>query len=539
MGRNYRRTFILLTVLAVCATIVFVPQMQYTSHLRPNQLLESNLVVGDLSLPETSVLHYSGVSFSQNDRSKEVTKVNENLEKCFQVSGLSNWTRYQDIKAQAKWNAEYFMREYRRVIPQRSLQGYSSYCWRTNYTALAPGWFSRRVEGHIGGLIFNSETDKRWYGEDQYSDLANYFGGRFSSDLVCLPKTYILGFEKCGSTFFWCFIAEVVNGFRANGGHSLGQFQAGKEQYFWTPFDYEKTLPHAYNIGNPYLLNFMRSFDSRLSSNEQKKIVLIDGTPATVIEWPNFKESDNEMANYCLLPSALPQLLPQSKYLIIVRNPVSMMYSNFWWTYNYRTDFKGWQFIHDLLYSSDGPDVFHRNVISKIDSFLECLRDKASPLTSSPCPFMNSSNSEYKFCINTRLHLLSECVYSITTERVWLEAALHRGIYYVHVRKWLSVLPKERIMFMTLEKLRKSPALVAMQVLEFLEVDGTPVDVSDDQVKKVTSSCSTNTNHVFDYKGDPKLDMHIETKEILNKFFEPFNELLSDLLNDSQFSWGT
>lgn len=500
-------------------------------------LTQSTLPVGS----ESAAIVYNGVVYPEEDLALEVARVKQNLDKCFQASDLSrNSTGHQNLEIQAKWNAEYFLREYRRIIPPNSMKGYSSYCWNSRYKAIAMGWFSHKIEGHIDGLYFKHKLDNIWYANNEYSDLSNYFGGRFSSEMVCLPKIYLLGFEKCGSTYFWCFIKNVLAGHHQTGNQdqSPRQLQADKEPYFWTPFDYKKSLPLASNLGNSYLINFMRAFDPRLSVEDKKRAVLIDGTPSMVLEWPSFKESDHERANHCLLPSALPQLFPESKYVVIMRNPVSMMYSSFWWSYVASSSFS-LGYVYDLLHTSKGPTIFHKSVMAKLESFFECMRDETSPVTSKPCNISTSSNEEYESCIEGRTHLLSECVYSITTNRARLEAVLHRGIYHVHVRKWLSVLPKEQIMFTTLEKLKESPALVAGQLLKFFEVEESLLEtpLSDDEVKRLTSTCSTNPSRIIDYAGNHKYDMHESTKMILTKFFQPFNKHLTSLLNDSQFLW--
>ena len=465
----------------------------------------------------------------------ELALVSHNIRQCFNHSNMA--AQRSDLLQKAVENAEQFMTEYRTVIPRQAVKNHSSHCFPMSFSASTVSWFNYYVAGHINGLPFNRPTDRWFYGYHEYGDLSSRYGGHFASSTVCLPKTYLLGFEKCGSTYFWCFISKVISAYSGNAGTSSDQYHADKEPYFWTSFLYTKSPPDASTIGNPYMLNFMRAVAPEVSSEERKSIMLMDGTPATVIEWPKFSEEEDDLTNYCLLPSTLPQLFPGSKYVVIMREPVSMLYSNFWWSYYFGAGLNR-PFISDLLHTREGPNIFHENSVKKIDSFLSCLKDESEP----PCPFLYATEEEYSQCVLSRQHLHSKCVYEITHERTRLEVAIHRAIYYVHIQKWLSVLPRDRILFTTLKQLTKEPSKVAAQVLDFFEVDGerNSLPLTDDMVRNVTLECPTNSKGVIDYKNmeetryPPK-----DTEVMLKKFFVPFNHLLANLLNNTQFLWNS
>ncbi len=476
-------------------------------------------------------------SYSDNDVKSELLAVGHNVRKCFNSSGLGSSD--SNLLQLGIDNAQLFMKEYRKVIPRKSLEHHASHCWQTDYSAstTALSWYTGRVTGRIAGQKFDRPTDSTFYGKSEYRELSSRFNGKFSSNTVCLPKAYLLGFEKCGSTYLWCFISKVINAFSENSGKSSDKYHADKEPYFWTPFLYAKSLPHSDTIGNPYLLNFLQASDPKITTEERKQILLIDGTPSTVIEWPKFRESDPDLANYCLLPSALPQLFPNSKYVVIMRDPVDMLYSNFWWTY-YVDALISYSLIKDVLNAVEGPKIFHDHSVSKINFFLQCLREESQE----PCPFVNATPENYSSCISSRTHLLSKCVNEITTNRKRKESAIHRGIYYVHVRKWLSVLPRDRILFVTLETLKKEPAKIASQVLDLFEINGerNKLPLTDKVVKNITSDCSTNSKGLIDYKHSPDIkNMLKETEVLLKKFFVPFNKLLAELLESDQFLWNS
>lgn len=509
----------ILVITAVCLGVLAI----LTALYQPSSVSEERIE-----------LHFNS-NYSHQDMKNELSTVKENVQKCFGASKLGSTD--PGLVQLAIDNAQLFLKEYRTVIPRVSLEKHSSHCWRMNYsvstTALSK--VTGRVTGHLDKHNFDRRLDWDFYGASQFSDLNSHYNGQFSSDTVCLPKTYLLGFEKCGSTYLWCFVSKVLHAFSNNSpGKSSDNYHADKEPYFWTPFHYTKSLPSADTISG-FLINFLQAADPTVSSEERQRVMLIDGTPSTVIEWPDFRETDPQLANYCLLPSTLPQLFPDSKYVVVMRDPLDMLYSNFWWTF-----YVDWKispsFLKDLYYHEEGPKVFHDNSVSKIDAFLECLRDESQ----APCPFTEASVADYSSCIIARTHLLSQCVHEITNQRTRKESAIHRAIYYVHVRKWLSILPRDRILFVTLDKIKKEPAEVASKVLSFFEIDdernGLPL--TDQSVQAVTTTCSKNSKGLIDYKQNPKIkNMLQETEVILKKFLTPFNRLLADLLDNDEFLW--
>ena len=42
---------------------------------------------------------------------------------------------------------------------------------------------------------------------------------------------------------------------------------------------------------------------------------------------------------------------------------------------------------------------------------------------------------------------------------------------------------------------------------------------------------------LVDYKHDPRLQMREDTRQILEEFFQPYNQMLAELLGDDKFLW--
>ena len=107
---------------------------------------------------------------------------------------------------------------------------------------------------------------------------------------------------------------------------------------------------------------------------------------------------------------------------------------------------------------------------------------------------------------------------------------LEMGLYYLHARKWLSVVPRERIHFFTLEELVAQDLRDTVGVIvDFLQLPH-PHSLPTDELQ-----CRENTQEKIDYRHDPRLMMREDTKQILEDFYQPYNQMLADLLGDDKF----
>ena len=449
-----------------------------------------------------------------------ISRALKNVEKCMCQSNFTS----PDLLHVAKQNAELFIREYQTVISPDYLDGYVNYCWNINYTVSVYGNFT---EGKIGRRKFKTPISTFWFGQKTKHALQHLYRGSYHTKTLCLPNIYLIGFEKCGSTHLWCLLSYVFSSRWVK-----TEIQTDKEPYFWAPFDYSLSPPNSGKLAGAYLPIFMGASSGELAEQIMKKLVVIDGSPNVVLEWPRFTEKEPELANYCLLPSTLPVLFPQSKYIVIMRNPVKMLYSAFWWSLHNEpgSDDLSQQVSKKL---SKGPGVFHIRIRQKITQFLECVNNHPSVGTEPKCDLLRMSKESFSQCIRTRVHLLPACIADITTQREYLEAVLHRGIYYVHVRKWLETVPRGRIFFTTIENLASGTYTVMRDLYTFIKQEPMLPGLSSIRIMKNT--CTENNN--FINYTTPTRAIQSKTKAMLEKFFEPFNRLLSNLLQDKQFLW--
>ena len=72
-------------------------------------------------------------------------------------------------------------------------------------------------------------------------------------------------------------------------------------------------------------------------------------------------------------------------------------------------------------------------------------------------------------------------------------------------------------------------------ITDFLELPRVTADIDLDTDLR----CNEDSQHVIDYKSDPRLKMREDTKQILVQFFLPYNQLLAELLGDDKFLWNS
>ena len=101
-----------------------------------------------------------------------------------------------------------------------------------------------------------------------------------------------------------------------------------------------------------YLLNHERAAEF---VEKNMPAITIDATPNLMYRSPRYSNKET-WENYCLLPSLIPVILPDSKYFVVMRNPVTMLYSGFWFSSTSRNQ----KSIYPIKYW--GPDIFHKRI---------------------------------------------------------------------------------------------------------------------------------------------------------------------------------
>ena len=449
---------------------------------------------------------------------RDVQNLSRKIEKCFEATNLRLFDGLSTLDASK--SAARYVKEFRKVIPM-SYDSPNSHCWKMNYEVRTKG---QHVWGHIGNVTFNQVIPDD-YRSSLLRDVQNNFNNHFTSKTICLPSLFLLGFPKCGSTFLWCLIERVIN-------TTIKVKPASfKEPGWWYErHDTVKTLD-ASELGR-YIANFATPIRA-VDTSRQTNVVFAEGTPGMAYAAPRFDQKDHLQLNYCLLPTVVPHLLPLSKFIMIMRNPVDALYSLFWWACKGRLTNRTQKAV---------PNAFHKGVMLKMGTFNKCMRDEETEEISHACSL---SAADYSLCIShpKRLALLDKCVSKISpgefvTKKSGLPGCAKIGfnmyMYYVHVRRWLSVTPRDNFYFLTLND-TSDPVGVAKRVFQMMDI---PLPTSDfDQVAmKAYTECQQRKNkQKISYGDSSVLQMRTDTRRNLEKFFAPFNKMLSDLLGDSKF----
>ena len=414
----------------------------------------------------------------------EIASVLRRLNTCLIAANMSEYFSKMNYEERA---AKHFFSVLRSVIPKTFSNKFNSPCWRTEFQVRYRA-MSTMMSSKLGNQRFSSDVSHTFH--HHIPKLLKKLRGKFSSNVVCLPKLFIAGFPKCGSTFLYCLLTDWLQ----------YEAQSKKEPRWWVPAG-AAVSPHTPTPEDipVYLMNFApaaRILESKIHDDA----ITIDASPNLLFDWPRFN-AEKQPVNYCLLPAVIPQVLPHSQFVVIMRNPIEMLYSAFWFsctTFGIKVSNKA---------RLNGPNIFHERVLTKINQFNYCLRRNSLEWCVINITY-NLFSPELQRCGNVRMEI---------------------GFYYVHINKWLSVTPRENFMFLTLEELYTGQDAVAKRFGDFLGID----------ISQRNSTCDKNEQHLIDYHHDNHLQMRRDTKELLRSFYRPFNQRLARLIGDSKFLWDT
>lgn len=293
------------------------------------------------------------------------------------------------------------------------------------------------------------------------------------STLQCLPYFYIGGAPKCATTDMWNRLS----------GHPDVIRSLGKEAHWWSRGNHtEKDVYY-------FLGRNRRVFRTKGKDNPQyvaRTRVAMDASACTF--WHNFRSArilgNPSEGPPFLLSDIMRAAQPNAKFIFILRNPTERQYSEY-------LD------IDDLWKGKIKSAVdFHARVENMIRLFDLCLQE------------------------NTFRH----CVAVNFTPR------LHIGMYSVHLREWFQRFPRDQIYILRTDEWKKNVTKEMKSILEFLELP----PITEDRMRFILHVENAGVRSSKDKEIGPMLP---ETKELLDEYFETFNEDLVNLLGDEKYSW--
>ena len=270
--------------------------------------------------------------------------------------------------------------------------------------------------------------------------------------------------------------------------HSLLQGPLEKEPHWWAKRIHyiRERNAYSYKLKELSVIGYLAHF-SKLTECASKTPSCL-GVDASV---SLFSYDINHFNSSCELPHLSHEIIPNAKFIVILRNPTARLYSNYW--YFMPKGVKGTNYAV--------PEVFHKLVERQIMYFNDCMKKYDNAVV----------------CIKQQAITDAESIIKITEH-------LGPGLYYINIQKWLAVFPKENFIFIRTEDLHNNPEEIVGSIWKFL---GLPVSYGSDFNRKSKEEALHQTY-------PPMLP---ETKIILDNFYREYDEKLSELLNDDRFMW--
>ena len=320
-----------------------------------------------------------------------------------------------------------------------------------------------------------------------------------SGEVFCLPTVYLPGFPKCGTTTLYDLLTS----------HPHIEASPRKEGQFWGNFVIAPDKVYQDLEALLYIYKF-KDTAKKISQSDGLRLTF-DGSTHTVYDSSRLGDAVNDM---CMIPVLMHKVMPDTKIIIMLRNPTSRLWSHYWFycsktKYSFNTKVKSSRLppVPDYVINK-ASERFHNHTVSAINEFNNCIQ---------------SGVSEFK-CTYDAFHDDEQHSLACGKSRIGV------SLYYFHIVKWLSVFPREQLMFLTMEELAEDSYAVASSAWKFIGLHPVPRT----HFKPVVSN---KNKWIISNKYKDSFTMWPKTKELLDTFFHPFNQRLAQLLDDQRFLW--
>ena len=318
--------------------------------------------------------------------------------------------------------------------------------------------------------------------------------------LLCLPLIYLAGFPKCGTTSLYNFIVRHPSIVPPN----------IKETHFWSTFLRDNNA--AVSQRQLHVLWYLSQyFQPSEMINMHSHMHTIDGSVDTL--WASENSRWNGNSDSCFHPLIMYQTIPSAKFVVIMRNPVKRLFSDYWYfcsIHNWRQS-NGTILVPENI-KKNAALIFHNLTYQAIESFHNCLK--------------NGDNSHFECTKQSTVGDVSS-PYACSPLRLGL------GLYYYHIVKWLNVFPHDQFLFLQSEELLDNPFSVLERLWKFLKLEDVPKALLYETLKEK----SNEMHWIKSKKYNKEFVMLPETEKLLRDFYYPYNAKLVSLLEDSRFLW--
>ncbi|KAK2140175.1 hypothetical protein LSH36_1456g00002 [Paralvinella palmiformis] len=284
----------------------------------------------------------------------------------------------------------------------------------------------------------------------------------------CFPYFFLIGFTKCGTTDLFTALSYIPDVIRP----------LTKEPRFWQKFRFtEHIKKDGGSLPRPTLSDYLDTFDEAAEQIRQYTIKTEDG--------------------FVYHPGVVGDLDP--KTIWCYPNWISIKANKN--TYEPRV-LSHYQFFAHKKKFTVQPDEFHHSVERFILGLQTCFKKKS-----------------IRSCVYQGLVYSKEA----TTN---LKRSIIGSLYYVFIKEWLRVFPKEQFLFMKSEDYFNNRTAAVVEILDFLKLNKSIPDVALIRIQ--------NLNIV---NPSAKVGFLEITRTLLQNFLQPFNEKLVTLLRNDQWVW--
>lgn len=425
----------------------------------------------------------------------------QDLEQCSVGMGLDDADLQEENFEKAVQFALHFIDFYQSVIPKSFLASYKNPCWYSNLSQDAISVLSQLDSSAVLTPNYLKELTHLVF-KKTHSKI----------QLICLPYFFVAGFPKSATT-------TLDEGLRK---HPQIIGPTRKEPHWWTrgAHSRESSKDRGALSVTQYSLFFQPVADA-LTSTSVSNLITYDASQSTLWHSPLTGGLD-----YCILPALMSRLLPDTKFVVMMRNPVDRLISHCIWSCKYHNGDDIRQWPPEVL--ENGPKLLHNQVVELTKSFEKCTE----------------TASTYK-CASTRFEYVSVRPGAIINHSLGFSRTLksipvanecgkigHRldiGLYHVHIRKWLKFFPMKQFLFLRMEDLISDPFETMQKLTVFLDIDPISRDDTKQWFSEKINKRTKEQDSIFRIKPS--------TIQLLNSFYSPHNEQLSELLGDDSFLW--
>ena len=242
--------------------------------------------------------------------------------------------------------AEEVFQALRKFIPSPNQldKTYTASCWHSNIdlSPLIEHWKSRNELLQLSRWEFQFDNDE--HAERLYNQIL----ATKQKKLTCIPNVYFGGPPKCGSTQLYRLLVT----------HPLLQGPLTKEPHWWAKGIHHVRRKDTHPYKELSVLGYLAQF-SKLASCASKSSSCLGIDASTSL-------FSDDMSYYDIyeLPHLFHEVIPSAKFIVILRNPTSRLYSEYWYSLPEQ--------VKNTIHS--GPKAFHKLVEKQIQHFNECMR---------------------------------------------------------------------------------------------------------------------------------------------------------------------